>query len=74
MQGLVRELLQASPRFAAFWADLAVLGRDGGARVFHHPDEGVLRCEQVTFVPAAHPGYKLVMLLPSGGGVMGEPG
>lgn len=73
MQALLRGLLDASPQFAAFWADQAVLGREGGARVFRSPDEGISRCEQVTFVPAAHPGYKLVMLLPWGG-TAGEAG
>lgn len=71
ISALVETLRGASADFAAYWADHAVLGRDGGMRVFHHPDQGTLRCEQVTFVPAAHPGYKLVMLLPAGGGEEG---
>lgn len=60
---LVQTLRSASPRFAQLWDDHSVLARDGGAREFNHPDEGVLRFEQITFVPAAHPTYKLVMLL-----------
>ncbi len=38
--------------------------RDGGARRFRHPEGGILRYEQVTLVPAAHPDHKIVMLLP----------
>ena len=38
--------------------------RDGGERRFRHPEDGILRYEQVTLLPAAHPDHKLVMLLP----------
>jgi transcriptional regulator with XRE-family HTH domain len=59
---LIDELCRASPRFAEFWNDQSVLARDGGAREFNHPRDGRVRYEQVTFVPAARSGYKLVML------------
>lgn len=59
---LVTELCDASPRFAEFWNDQSVLARDGGAREFDHVQEGRVRYHQVTFVPAARSGYKLVML------------
>ena len=64
LQELVRGLQQASPCFARFWDAHAVLAREGGTRAFNHPQDGVLRYEQVTFAPAAHPGHKLVVLLP----------
>lgn len=63
VSALVDELCRASPRFAEFWNDQSVLARDGGAREFNHPQEGRVRYEQVTFVPPARSGYKLVMLL-----------
>jgi len=59
---LVDELSRASPRFAEFWNDQSVLAREGGVREFNHPQRGRVQYEQVTFVPAARSGYKLVML------------
>jgi transcriptional regulator with XRE-family HTH domain len=64
IEELVRELLRDSASFARLWGRQAVLAREGGERVFNHPREGTLRYDQVTLVPAAHPGHKLVMLLP----------
>jgi transcriptional regulator with XRE-family HTH domain len=64
LQALVRDLMQQSPAFARFWNAHAVLAREGGLRRFNHPVSGTLQYEQVTFVPAAHPDHKLVMLLP----------
>ncbi len=64
MQALVAELLHRSPDFARFWTGHAVLAREGGTRRFNHPQDGALRYEQVTLIPAAHPDHKLVMLLP----------
>ena len=63
MRELVVALTQESPAFARFWQEQAVLGREGGARRFVHPVDGLVECEQVTLVPAAHPGWKLVVLL-----------
>jgi len=64
MQDLVGDLLRSSASFARFWNSHAVLAREGGERIFHHPQDGTLRYEQITLVPAAHPDHKLVMLLP----------
>lgn len=64
MTSLVRDLCRHSTEFATFWNDHAVLAREGGARVFNHPQDGRLHYEQVTFVPAARPDHKLVVLLP----------
>ena len=60
---LVRSLAESSPVFRDFWNDYAVLAREGGARLFNHPEDGLLRYEQVTLVPPAHPDVKVVALL-----------
>ncbi|SDR52198.1 transcriptional regulator, XRE family [Rhizobiales bacterium GAS191] len=64
MLELVEGLRLESPLFARLWDDHAVLGREGGMRMFEHPEDGLLRYEQVTLVPAIRPDHKLVMLLP----------
>jgi transcriptional regulator with XRE-family HTH domain len=63
LAALVADLCRASARFAELWSDHGVLAREGGAREFNHPDDGVLRYRQVTLIPAASSGYKLVMLV-----------
>jgi transcriptional regulator with XRE-family HTH domain len=60
---LVEELRKTSPQFAQFWKDQRVLARDGGTRDFNHPQHGLSRYEQITFVPTSRTGYKLVMLI-----------
>ncbi|MGE8131958.1 helix-turn-helix transcriptional regulator [Methylobacterium sp. NPDC080182] len=64
MVELIDELRQGSAEFTTFWNDHAVQAREGGARVFNHPDDGRVRYEQVTFIPAAQPDHKMVVLLP----------
>lgn len=64
MKALVQDLQGQSAAFSRFWAEHAVLAREGGTRLFNHPQDGRLRYEQLTLVPAAHPDLKLVMLLP----------
>jgi PAS domain-containing protein len=66
-RALVAALTRESPAFAQFWREQAVLAREGGTRKFVHPEDGVVAYEQVTLVPAAHPGWKVVMLLGRGG-------
>lgn len=63
MRALVAALQSESPAFARFWREQAVLAREGGARKFVHPADGELEYQQVTLVPAAHPGWKVVFLL-----------
>jgi transcriptional regulator with XRE-family HTH domain len=63
VSALVADLCRASPRFLQFWGDHSVLAREGGTRDFNHPQDGVLRYEQITLIPAARSGYKLVMLV-----------
>jgi transcriptional regulator with XRE-family HTH domain len=65
MQAFVDDLLRRSDAFAGFWHDHAVLAREGGLRIFNHPEDGRLRYEQATFIPSAHPDHKLVILLPA---------
>jgi transcriptional regulator with XRE-family HTH domain len=60
---LVRELSSASPEFTRFWNDHTVLTREGGVREFNHPEQGLMRYQQVTLVPAVRSGYKMVMLI-----------
>jgi transcriptional regulator with XRE-family HTH domain len=67
MRDLVDGLERDSEAFGRFWNNHAVLAREGGERVFNHPLDGTLRYEQVTLVPASHPGHKVVMLLPTAG-------
>ncbi len=62
-RALVAALTRESPAFAQFWREQAVLAREGGTRKFVHPVDGVVEYEQVTLVPAAHAGWKVVMLL-----------
>lgn len=64
MDDLVRDLRRRSADFATFWNEHAVLAREGGLRTFDHPQDGRLRYEQVTFVPASQRDHKLVVLLP----------
>lgn len=66
MQALVAALLRDSPAFARFWREQAVLAREGGTRRFNHPVDGVVEYAQITLVPAAHLGWKVVVLLGSG--------
>jgi hypothetical protein len=42
-----------------------VLEREGGARSFNHPDDGLLHFTQHTFSPSERPDHKLVILTPA---------
>ena len=61
---LAVSLRQDSPDFDAFWRTHDILGREGGARSFRHPQDGPLRYEQVTLQPAGYEQFKIVMLFP----------
>jgi transcriptional regulator with XRE-family HTH domain len=60
---LVGGLKRESPAFLQFWNSFAVLGRDGGARMFNHPTRGAVTYTQITLVPATAPHHKLVILV-----------
>jgi len=62
---LVGDLRAASPFFAQAWEERRVLGREGGERLFDHPEDGPLRFEQIAFNLATQPSLKLVMLVPA---------
>lgn len=64
LTGLVADLLQASAAFARYWARHDVLAREGGRRVFHHPQHGRRVHDQLTLVPAGVTDRKLVLLMP----------
>ncbi|WBS01682.1 helix-turn-helix domain-containing protein [Pseudoduganella sp. SL102] len=62
---LIDELSMKSELFARHWKEQAVLHREGGQRVFHHPARGVLRFLQTTLLVAAQQECKLVCLEPA---------
>jgi len=65
MSKMIRDLLDESDSFSAFWHAHIVLAREGGRRSFAHPQDGLVAFEQITLVPSAHPNHKLVILLPA---------
>jgi hypothetical protein len=50
--------------FKAAWDAHAVVEREGRARTFLHPEDGVLRYEQLALAVAYRPDLKLVVLAP----------
>ncbi|MBN8875222.1 MAG: helix-turn-helix domain-containing protein [Rhodospirillales bacterium] len=65
IRDLIADLHRGSAEFARFWAEHAVLGREGGERTFQHPTDGFLRYRQVSFALDGAPEMKLTMLLPA---------
>ncbi|HEX7858261.1 MAG TPA: helix-turn-helix transcriptional regulator [Sphingobium sp.] len=57
-------LATESDVFRAAWERQAVSGREGGLRLFDHPEDGLLSFEQHTLCAADRPDFKLVMLEP----------
>ncbi|MDR3518187.1 MAG: helix-turn-helix transcriptional regulator [Azospirillaceae bacterium] len=66
LEALVDALNRRSPLFAQAWANQSVLDREGGLRMFDHPQAGPLRYQQVTLIPAGLPDHKLVVLVAAG--------
>jgi transcriptional regulator with XRE-family HTH domain len=64
LRRLIDELRRDSKDFARLWELHGVLGREGGERTFDHPQQGLLRFEQVTFELAGHADVKLTVLVP----------
>lgn len=64
LQALTRDLAKRSKLFARAWDEHSVVGREGGARSFAHPQDGPVTYEQITLAPSSHPDCKLVMLVP----------
>jgi len=61
----IDELHRESQDFAAFWASHGVLKREGGARMFNHPADGLLCYQQVSLNIASWPDFRLTMLIPA---------
>jgi transcriptional regulator with XRE-family HTH domain len=59
----VGELRRASREFDVFWSTHNVLERQGGERLFEHPEQGRISLRQLTFSLSTSPGMKLVILL-----------
>jgi transcriptional regulator with XRE-family HTH domain len=64
MLELVEGLSKDSDFFHRVWTDQQVLFRDGKEKSYNHPLLGRLQFSQVTFLAAAEPGLKLVILAP----------
>jgi transcriptional regulator with XRE-family HTH domain len=67
VRSFVDSLRRASPLFDAAWNEHDVRHREGGPRIFNHPDEGRRHFIQHTFIPSERPDYKLVLLVPTAG-------
>jgi len=63
LRAVIDGLRQQSPAFGRFWDQHGVVGREGGERTFHHPADGFVRYEQVTFDLATQPDLKLTVLV-----------
>jgi transcriptional regulator with XRE-family HTH domain len=61
---LIGDLKEASGEFAQFWSSHGVVEREGGLRSFHHPLDGLVRFEQMSFELAGHADIKLTILIP----------
>ncbi|WP_028451167.1 helix-turn-helix transcriptional regulator [Chitinilyticum aquatile] len=65
---LLLQKLEKDEHFHAFWRQHDVLERQGGERLFSHPDEGMLSFQQISFGLEQPGGVKLVMLIPASAG------
>jgi transcriptional regulator with XRE-family HTH domain len=66
MLELVEGLSKESDLFQQFWKEQQVLWWDGNEKSFNHPQRGLVTFFQTTFLAAADPTLKLVILRPSG--------
>ena len=62
----VETLRAESALFAEAWNVQAVQTREGGLRLFNHPDDGLVSFTQHTFALAERPDYKFVINTPAG--------
>ena len=62
----IETLRGESAFFAQSWDEQAVQIREGGLRLFNHPEDGLVSFAQHSFAPAERPDYKLVILTPAG--------
>lgn len=61
---LIEELSAKSHFFRVAWNEHAVVDREGGLRSFNHPEDGILKFNQITFTLATAKDRKLVILIP----------
>lgn len=61
---LIAELRAGSAEFARRWTGADIRGREGGERLFQHPQLGLLRYRQMTLSVETRPDLRLVLLLP----------
>lgn len=61
----IEALRRESAFFAEAWGEQAVEIREGGLRLFNHPEDGLVSFAQHSFAPAERPDYKLVILTPA---------
>ena len=66
MLDLVRRLGEESEIFQRIWEEQQVLFPDEKERSYYHPQRGVLKFSQTTFLAAAAPALKLIIFQPSG--------
>ena len=64
MVDLIQGLSEESDLFQRFWAEQQVLWWEGYEKSFNHPQRGLLKFFQTTFLAAADPTLKLVILRP----------
>jgi transcriptional regulator with XRE-family HTH domain len=62
----VDDLAHRSGDFRRLWEDQAVVGREGGQRLFNHPADGQIAYLQTTLLASWDTGLKLVTLAPEG--------
>lgn len=65
LRGLTESLQRESALFRQMWDEQLVLDREGGLRLFRHPEDGTLRFNQYSFAPSERPDHKLVILAPA---------
>ena len=65
LTALIEQLSDESDLLAHEWEAQTVMAREGGLRVFVHPDDGPLRYIQHTLSPAERADHKLVVLVPA---------
>ena len=61
---VVEWLRDISPTFRAAWDRQGVLAREGGLRLFQHPEDGPLRFTQHTLAEVERGDFRLVVLEP----------
>lgn len=67
VRAVLTRLSQGSEAFRHWWVMHTVVEREGGRRVFTHPQAGQLHFRQMNFRLATQPDLKLVMLLADAG-------